>query len=154
MMELINKFTTTSSGTIVISSIPQTYSSLRIFANGKPDQDLGMVFNSNSETRSREFLRMSGSTVTLRQVTSSHPLIAQDDVSANPSATYRLDLRVSGYSDTTKRTCIMAGAWSMGTDRQYGGITGDFFASNTAVTSITLPEIWSIGTKVQVYGVL
>lgn len=153
MQKLISAFTTGANGTITISSIPQTYKSLRVIVQGTPvgsAYDLLLRFNNTTTTSiTRTNIRLTGATTdVIAPTTATSPMIWRIGYEADT----QIDLRIGNYSQTDKWTTVQ------GFNTQSSGgiqirIMGDVYPSNNAVTSLVFANTWTAGTRVLLYGV-
>jgi hypothetical protein len=159
----IANYLLSSAGTITFSSIPQTYTDLRLVINGgttraSTSDTLTVQFNGDTGTNySSTYMRGDGSSATSNRYTSSNILF--NDGMRMVGTTYGLDsiysLDIMNYTNTTTYKTVLgrsAGAEQWGTVAAVG-----LWRSTSAISSIYLAgntvANFAIGTTFTLYGI-
>lgn len=147
---------------ITFSSIPTTYTDLRIIFNGRMNTTAAIfnfrMNNDSSSIYSNTFLTGNGSTVSSNTNTNTTFLApsSSQTMSATTPTFVTIDL-LSYASSSTRKTALITGSY----DQNGSGITSasiGYYRSNSAVTSVTLSNTtfnsFAVGTIATLYGIL
>jgi len=153
-----------SAASITFSSIPSTYTDLRLVVTGHQTGTGGAVmylqFNSDTATNySATEIRGNGSTVASSRGTSTANMrigfIQDDSVSSSYISVSTVD--IFSYTGSTYKTALGTGD----ADANGSGTVGNFvglWRSTSAITSITILPVsgntWTAGTTATLYGIL
>jgi hypothetical protein len=147
-----------ASATITFSSIPATYTDLRlvIVATGTAPSDVNMVFNSSGSACSWTQLAGSGSAASSGRITTAlsraYITLNFDVLSTTVPQMYTVD--VFSYAGSTNKTCLI----TFQEDKNGSGYVGNkvgMWPQTAAITSITLNGTnFAIGTTATLYGIL
>lgn len=147
-----------SSSTITFTSIPGTYTDLRlvIVAKGTAASDVNMVFNSSGSACSWTQLWGDGATAGANRITSAlgraYITLNYDVLSTTIPFMYTVD--ILSYTAAINKTCLT----SFQEDKSGSGYTGrkvGLWRDTSAITSITLNGTdFATGTTATLYGIL
>ena len=147
-----------ASATITFSTIPATYTDLRlvIVATGTAASDVNMVFNSSGSACSWTQLAGSGSAASSGRITTAlsraYITLNFDVLSTTVPQMYTVD--VFSYAGSTNKTCLI----TFQEDKNGSGYVGNkvgMWPQTAAITSITLNGTnFAIGTTATLYGIL
>jgi hypothetical protein len=140
----------TSSNTITFSSIPQTYTDLVLLVSDRSDRAASndaLILKLNGSTSTGRRLYGSGSTVT--STANPDPLDSADTSTANSFS--NIIFYIANYaSTTTNKSWFADGVQENNATSAHQSITAGLYASNSAVTSLSVqPET---GTNLKQYS--
>lgn len=151
---------TSDSSTITFSSIPSTYTDLRLVMSGLSStaNNQGIRFNSDTATNySSTVLYGNGTSATSAKYTSTSYLHIASDIVVGPTA-YPVSvlIDISSYSGATNKPCLINTALDISGSGEVVSRVG-LWRSTSAITSITFMRTagnFSTGTTATLYGIL
>lgn len=149
-----------AASSITFSSIPGTYTDLRlaIVCRTNTDSDAAIQFNSNTGTNySQTNLYGNGSTVTSGRSTSATRIYANGGGNTSSTIPHLYTIDIFSYAGSTNKTVLASGSQ----DRNGSGVVNNscgLWRNTNAITSISIvtagSDTFSAGTTATLYGIL
>jgi hypothetical protein len=153
--EKIATTTLGADGTISFTSIPATYTDLRLVLVCTTVSGGGLEFRYNGDTASNysfTTLQGNGSSVTSGRASSQTALAASNaNVSATVPALITID--IFSYAGSTFKTCLIEDSQDLNGSGQVERQVG-LYRSTTAISSISFVQSLKTGTTATLYGIL
>lgn len=148
----------TAATTITLSSIPATYTDLRLVMTGTSAGSASLFFRFNGVTTGTLYstTRIDGEGVTVSSATSSSDNQITTSAQFGTTSPIMAILDLFSYAGSTNKTCL----WDASADQNGSGtkrVGVGLFRSTSAITSISVfsgGTNMDIGTKISLYGIL
>jgi hypothetical protein len=149
-----------TTNTITFSSIPATYTDLRVVTVGTMDAGFDAILRLNGNSGlvySGTFLRGNGSAVSSTRSTTGTGIYYLNAGGYSATIPFLAEIDIFSYADSTFKTFLsrLSGDQS-GSGWTVSGV--GLYQSTTAITSVSLiassTAVWNIGTTATLYGIL